>query len=114
VLGPDDNPAQVFPEETLVGRLEAGQLDAGFFYSQEAVQAHIPYITPPAAITLYAEFTVTVVRDAPNPDGAVAFVTFLLGPSGRHILAQAGLTVVPAKLAGDAAAVPDALRTVVR
>ncbi|HYM68247.1 MAG TPA: extracellular solute-binding protein [bacterium] len=114
VLGPDDNPAQVFPEETLVGRLEAGQLDAGFFYSQEAVQARIPYITPPAAIELFAEFTVTVLRGAPNPDGAAAFVKFLLGPSGKRILADAGLTVLSPKFAGDASAVPGALRTVVK
>jgi len=114
VLGPDDNPSQVFPEETLVGRLETGQLDAGFFYSMEAVQAKIPIIAPPAAITLHAEFTVTVVRDAPNPTGAVAFVKFLLGSPGRGLLAQNGLTVLPPRFAGDAAAVPEGLRTIVR
>jgi len=114
VLGPDDNPSQVFPEETLVGRLETGQLDAGFFYSMEAVQAKIPIIAPPAAITLSAEFTVTVVRDAPNPAGAVAFVKFLLGSSGKDLLARNGLTVLPPRFAGDAGAVPEGLRTVVR
>jgi molybdate/tungstate transport system substrate-binding protein len=114
VLGPDDNPAQVFPEETLVGRLEAGQLDAGFFYTLEAVQAHIPYIAPPAAIALGAEYTVTVVRGAPNPDGAAAFVAYMLGPQGRRIMAQDGLAFRPPHFAGDPAAVPAALRTVVR
>src|SRR5689334_4156171 len=34
-LGDPENPAQVLPEETLVGRLQSGQLDAGFFYSTE-------------------------------------------------------------------------------
>jgi molybdate/tungstate transport system substrate-binding protein len=114
VLGSDDNPAQVFPEETLVGRLQAGQLDAGFFYSMEAVQAKIPYITPPAAIELSAEYTITVVRDAPNADGAVAFVKFLLGPDGRQILTQRGLTVLHPRFAGDAGTVPAQLQTVVR
>ena len=113
VLGPDDNPAQVFPEETLVGRLEAGQLDAGFFYSMEAVQGHIPIITPPAAILLNAEFTVTVVRGAPNPDGAAAFVQFLLGTQGKRLLSDGGLTVLVPKLGGDPAAVPASLRAVV-
>ncbi len=42
-----NNSDQVFPEETLVGRLEAGQLDAGFFYSIEAKAAHIPFVAPP-------------------------------------------------------------------
>jgi molybdate/tungstate transport system substrate-binding protein len=115
VLGGDENPAQVFPEETLVGRLEAGQLDAGFFYSMEAAQAGIPYVAPAAPIDPGAEFTITVVRDAPNPDGAVAFVRFLLGRPGSRILRARGLTVLrPPRLAGDAGAVPRPLRTVVR
>jgi len=114
VLGPDSNPAQVFPEETLVGRLEAGQLDAGFFYSMEAAQAHIPAIVPPAAIDLNAEFTVTVLQNAPNPDGAAAFVQFLLGPQGKRLLAQSGLTVLIPKLGGDLSAVPAALRKLVQ
>lgn len=114
VLGADQNPAQVFPEETLVGRLEAGQLDAGFFYSMEAVQAEIPYIVPPAPIRVSAAFTVTVIRDAPNPEGAVAFVKFLLGPRGSQILRQRGLTILRPRFVGDASAVPAGLRSVVR
>jgi len=114
VLGPDENPSQIFPEETLIGRLETGQLDAGFFYSIEAVSAHIPYITPPAAITLNAEYTVTVVRHAPNPDGAVAFVRFLLGPEGSRILRDAGFTPLHPKAVGDPEAVPGALRSTVK
>ena len=35
VLGAPDNPEQVRPEENLVGRLQSGQLDVGFFYSTE-------------------------------------------------------------------------------
>jgi len=36
--------ATVFPEETLVGRLQSGQLDAGFFYAAEAKAAGIPTV----------------------------------------------------------------------
>jgi len=32
----------VLPEETLVGRLQSGQLDAGFFYSTETSDLKIP------------------------------------------------------------------------
>jgi molybdate/tungstate transport system substrate-binding protein len=39
--------SQFFPEQTLLGRLEAGQLDDGFFYSIEAREAGIPFIAPP-------------------------------------------------------------------
>ncbi|MGH9057526.1 MAG: extracellular solute-binding protein [Acidimicrobiales bacterium] len=76
----------MFPEETLVGRLQAGQLDAGFFYSSEAAAAKIPTV----ALTgedLKASYTITVLRGAPDPAGAEAFVTWLLGGAG-----QAGLT----------------------
>src|SRR5437764_2427905 len=33
ILGAPDNPAQVLPEEVLVGRFQSGELDAAFFYS---------------------------------------------------------------------------------
>ncbi len=114
VLGPDENPSQIFPEETLIGRLETGQLDAGFFYSIEATAAHIPYVTPPAAIALGAEYTVAVVQRAPNPDGAVAFVRFLLGPDGSRILKDAGVALLPPKAVGDPEAVPGALRGTIK
>lgn len=91
VLGPTENPSQVFAEETLVGRLQAGQLDAGFFYRNEAVTAHIPFITPPAALTMGALFTIALPAGGQDPAGAVAFVKFLLGPRGQALMRQAGL-----------------------
>jgi len=55
----------VFPEETLVGRLQAGQLDArAFFYANEAKEAGIPTVTL-GAIQLAATYTVTVLDKAP-------------------------------------------------
>ncbi|MGH9115690.1 MAG: substrate-binding domain-containing protein, partial [Acidimicrobiales bacterium] len=84
----------VFPEETLVGRLQAGQLDAGFFYSSEAAAARIPTV----ALTgedLEASYTVTVLRGAPDPTGAEAFVTWLLGPAGRAALTSEGFRLLP-------------------
>jgi molybdate/tungstate transport system substrate-binding protein len=101
---------QVFPEEELVGRLLAGQLDAAFLYSLEARQAGVPYVLPPPAVDPEAVYTVTVLRGAPDPAGAVAFVRFLLGPRGRTLLEDAGLTPLPAAVRGDAGALPAALR----
>jgi molybdate/tungstate transport system substrate-binding protein len=98
----------VFPEEALVGRLEAGQLDAGFFYANEAREQHIP-IVPLTATSKSAIYTVTILKDGPNPSGASAFAAFLLGPSGRAILLRHGLTVLQPKLTGPAAAVPASL-----
>jgi molybdate/tungstate transport system substrate-binding protein len=99
----------VFPEESLVGRLEAGQLDAGFFYVNEAREQRIPTValTP---VKKGAEYTVTILRRAPDGAGAQAFVAFLLSSAGRGILAQHGLVVVSARLTGSAAALPSKLR----
>lgn len=111
VLGSVENPAQVFPEETLVGRLQSGQLDIGFFYSTETTEAKIPAVHLPAAIAPKAIYTVTVLNKAPNPAGATRFVQFLLGPQGKALMRAHGLTVTHPALTGDAKAVPPPLRS---
>lgn len=110
VLGAPENPAQVLPEATLVGRLQSGQLDAGFFYSTETSDDKIPAVTLPPAIAPKAVYTITVLHGAPNPAGGEEFVKFLLGPQGRAMMQQHGLTLRQPTLAGDAAAAPQAIR----
>lgn len=103
----------VFPEETLVGRLQAGQLDAGFFYSSEAVAAHIPTV-PLIGEDLKATYTITVLDQAPDEAGAEAFVGFLLGPEGQTVLKSDGFDVVtPPVVAGVASAVPASIENVI-
>lgn len=111
VLGASENPAQVLPEETLVGRLQSGQLDVGFFYSTETSDAKIPAITLPATIAPKASYTITILRDAPNPSGADQFVAFLLGPEGQSLMKAHGMAVTPAKLTGPDSAVPTDIRS---
>jgi molybdate/tungstate transport system substrate-binding protein len=106
VIGAPDNPAQVLPEETLVGRLQSGQLDAGFFYSTETADAKIPALALPAEIAPKAVYTVTVLHNAPNADGADKFVTFLLGSDGQSVMKEHGLGVQKPTLSGDAGGVP--------
>ena len=110
VLGADENPAQVLPEETLVGRMQSGQLDAGFFYSTEINDARIPSASLPAAIAPKAVYTVTILRDAPHASGAQRFVAFLLGGQGRRILARHGVTLVKPTVSGAANHAPPAIR----
>ena len=74
--------AQVLPEETLVGRLQSGQLDAGFFYSTETSDLKIPAIRPAPELQAKASYTLTILNDAPNQVGAVRFVDFLMSASG--------------------------------
>jgi molybdate/tungstate transport system substrate-binding protein len=111
VLGADENPAQVLPEETLVGRLQSGELDVGFFYSTETTDAHILSVELPADIRPQAQYTVTVVNNAANPAGAAQFIAFLLGPDGSALLKQHGMNVIAPKLNGTAQDVPEAVRT---
>jgi molybdate/tungstate transport system substrate-binding protein len=113
IIGEPDNPAQVLPEETLVGRLQSGQLDVGFFYSTETSDTKIPAIKLPDEIALKARYTVTILRDAPNPAGAERFISFLLGSQGRDLLTQHGLELLKPDLSGDREAVPAAIKSFV-
>jgi len=100
----------VYPEETLVGRLQSGQLDAGFFYAAEAKAANIPTVSL-APIDLGAQFTVTVLNRAPHSAAAEAFVSFLLGAQGRAILEHDGLTLVSPPTVTGSQDVPKSLRS---
>jgi molybdate/tungstate transport system substrate-binding protein len=109
VLGAPENPAQVLPEESLVGRLQSGQVDVGFFYSTETTDLKIPAITLPPETALSAHYTATVLSGAPHAAAAANFVAFLLGPDATAIMRAHGLDVVPAKLTGDSQNVPPAI-----
>jgi molybdate/tungstate transport system substrate-binding protein len=113
VLGAADNPRQIFPEETLVGRLQSGQLDAGFFYSSETADDHIPALPLPAAVAPKAVYTISIVEGTQAPQAAEAFLLYLLGPQGRAFLKAHGLEPVKPAVTGDRAAVPAAVEALV-
>ncbi len=101
--------SDVFPETTLVGRLQAGQLDAGFFYGVEAAAAHIQTV-PLVGTHLAGQYTITVLNRAPHPAAARAFVVFLLGKDGQEILKADGVEpLTPPKVSGRAS-VPGSLK----
>jgi molybdate/tungstate transport system substrate-binding protein len=134
LLGANNNPAQIFPEEDLVARLGSGQLDAGFFYLNEVKDAGLPYVALPAPIDLgdpaqasyYARatyttaagatqtgkpilYSVTIPATVKNQAGAVAFVQYLFGSGGRQILTADGIATIPTKFSGDTSKVPAGL-----
>lgn len=92
--------SDLFPEQDLVGRLQAGQLDAGFFYTVEASAAKIPTVSL-SPVHEDATYTITVLHRAPNSAGAEAFVKFLLGSQGQSLLKAAGLTMQTPKAVGS-------------
>ena len=96
----ENDKGDVFPEETLVARLQSGQLDAAFFYTAEAIPANIPTV-PLTGATEKATYTISTLKGAPNEAGAEAFVAYLLGPSGQAFLKQDGFDLIsPPKVTG--------------
>lgn len=105
-----EDQSDLFPEEDLVGRLQAGQLDAGFFYTVEASAARIPTVSL-RPIGERATFTITVLNRAPHAAAAQAFVKFLLSQKGAGLLRGAGLATV--RPVADGRGVPAALGSVI-
>jgi len=93
LLGGDANPAQIFPEEDLLARIDTGEIDAGFFYKTEALARGLHFIPLPgkAAMSDRIAYTLAIMRDAPHPAAARAFAAFVLHGAGRTLLTQAGL-----------------------
>ena len=140
ILGSNENTSQIFPEEELVSRLGAGQLDAGFFYTNELKGPNIPYITLPDQInlgnasmaSLYATvtwknpktnavskgapivYTVTVLNTAKNKAGGIAFANFLLSSQGQSLLQGQGILTTPVTAGGDKTAIPQQLQQYVQ
>jgi len=83
--------SNVFEETALVGDLQAGQLDAGFFYGVEASAAHLKSV-PLTGTDLAAQYTVAILNRAPHEAAAKAFVEFLFSADGRSILKKYGVT----------------------
>jgi molybdate/tungstate transport system substrate-binding protein len=139
ILGSSDNPAQIFPEEQLVARLQGGQLDAGVFYQIEAVEANLPFLELPAevnqgdptqeahyATVSYTDpkgmtykgspilYTVTIPSTVRNERGAESFIQYLFSPDGQKLLNQEGLLSTTPVVSGDPSKVPTVLKAVVK
>ncbi len=139
ILGPPDNPAQIFPEEQLVARLQIGELDVGIFYLIEALEAGLPHLRLPAAVNQsepaqssnYARasytnkkgvtfkgspivYTITIPSTVRHARGAESFVQYLLSKTGQNILSNAGLLTVAPLLEGDRSALPLILKPYVQ
>jgi molybdate/tungstate transport system substrate-binding protein len=102
----------VYPETSLVGELQAGQLDAGFFYKVEAAAAQLETV-PLTGTKLAGVYTITVLNRAPHEAAARAFVAFLLSSDGRRLLGRNGIVAVtPPKVVGSSS-VPDDLKKLI-
>lgn len=102
----------VYPETSLVGRLQSGQLEAGFFYAAEAAAAHFPTVSL-KPVYKYALYTVTILKGDADPTGAAALLKYLLSSSRHYTLKHNGFEPLKAKFSGHTGDVPKELRNVV-
>jgi len=101
------------PEDLEPALLQSGALDVGFFYSTETVDAKIPALSLPPAITPKAVYTVTILHKALNPEGADKFVAYLLKRDGQNLLKEHGLTLQKTDVSGDANDLPQDIKVIV-
>lgn len=94
LLGDDENPSQIFPEENLLARVETGEIDAGFFYHTEAIARGYRFVALPPSPASQTSYALAIMKGAPHPDAARTFATFILQGKGRDILTRAGLDYV--------------------
>jgi len=103
---------ETFPETDLLGRLQAGQLDAAFVYAVEAHAARLDTVSL-QPVFKYAEYTLTILNGARDPAAAQALVRYLLAPARVRSLARYGLSPIKPVFSGTVAAVPPDLRRIV-
>ncbi len=93
--------ANVVSEEAnvraVLSRVVLGEADAAVVYRTDVtadMRGKVRVIEIPAVYRIIAEYWIAVVRNASNPEGARAFVDFVLSPHGQQILARWGFQSV--------------------
>ena len=76
----------------VAAKLELGEADAGFVYRTDVLASHgrLHVIETPPRVQVTATYPAAVLRDAPNPDLAHRFLTFLRTPQAQAILIRHG------------------------
>ena len=89
--------ANVVSEEenvrAVVGKVVLGEADAGFVYRSDVTAnsaRYVKVIEIPSAANVVAEYPLAVLKDAPRPRDAQAFVDLVLSEEGQRILRSAG------------------------
>jgi molybdate/tungstate transport system substrate-binding protein len=96
------------PEEA---DIQTGQLDAAFMYEADANSQGSPFVKL-TGTNLAGDYTITLVKGAPHPAAAAAFIKFLLGPTGQAEMKADQFNIVsPPTVTGSG--VPSALTSVI-
>lgn len=78
--------------KAVVTKVTLGEADAGIVYATDVTAAgdNADGVEIPADINVVAEYPIATLIEAPNADGAQAFIDFVLGAQGQKILASYG------------------------
>jgi molybdate transport system substrate-binding protein len=76
----------------VVSKVTLGEADAGIVYVTDVINAGdaADGVEIPADVNVVAEYPIAVTREAPNPEGAEAFVGFVRSEEGQAILESYG------------------------
>ena len=76
----------------VAAKLELGEADAGFVYRTDvlASDGRLQIIETPYQVQVIASYPAAVLRDAPNPELAQRFLSFLRTPEAQAILTRHG------------------------
>jgi len=81
--------------KSVLSRIQLGEADAGMLYVSDvgtpAVKDQVKTLTIPDQFNVIADYPLAVVKNAPNPSGAKAFVHYVLSSRGQTTLQKWGL-----------------------
>ena len=72
--------------------MELGDVDAALVYRTDAKSAggKVEGVEFPESAKAINDYPITALKDAPNPDGAKAFVAFILSAPARDAMVRVG------------------------
>ena len=76
----------------VVAKVASGELDAGIVYVTDVLanDDEVDGVEIPADVNVDATYPIATVAEAPSPDGADAFVAYVLSDEGQQVLSRFG------------------------
>ncbi len=86
------HPASLEPQVTgVMSKIALGEADAGIVYTSDIkTNPRVAGVTIPPEQNVIADYAIAKLKNAPDPDGANGFISFVLSPDGQSILKEAG------------------------